>query len=94
MNRKVQSLLRAGMTDLDRMPIDTGSTSKLPCSVRYDIDWVVSLSQSLSLFFIHFFFFGALCHWFFQGVHMVMGPNLTAIALSITVCANLLLPRC
>lgn len=104
MNRKVQPLLRAGMTYLDHMPIDTGSTSKLPCSVRYDIDWVVSLPPSLlslslslpfifyfysySILFYFFFFCGVLCHCCFQGVHMVIGTNLSAIALSITVCAN------
>ena len=38
--------------------------------------------------FIFFFFCGVLCHCCFQGVHMVIGTNLSAIALSITVCAN------
>lgn len=70
MNRKVQPLLRAGMTYLDHMPIDTGSTSKLPCSVRYDIDWVVSLpssllSLSLSLPFIFYFYSYFILFYFF-----------------------------
>ncbi|RHZ43344.1 uncharacterized protein CDV56_100567 [Aspergillus thermomutatus] len=46
--RKVQSLLRAGMTDLDRMPIETGSTSELPRSVRV-FTWIWGRSSFIGI---------------------------------------------